>query len=207
MTLQILADLTKAIIVFGIVCLCFGLAKLTHGATISGPEVVEPGTLAVFEADSDGVFIVYPNAPENYTAGKDGRTLYFASNTAGTFTVIFAFVEEGVAKIATTEFHNGGPEPGPEPDPEPIPTPKPELTELERETAKWAFSSVLSHIEAGRIKTPQGVRATFKQAILARIPDISETFSKNLDEWTERTDFSDVTTIKTSFETFMKELD
>lgn len=204
MTLQILSDLAKAIIVFGIVCLCFGLAKLTHGATISGPEVVEPGTLAVFETDSDGVFVVYPNDPANYTAGKDGRTLYFASNTAGTFTVIFAFIEEGVAKIATTEFHNGGPEPGPEP--EPIPTPKPELTELERETAKWAFSSVLSHIEAGRIKTPQGVRATFKQAISARIPDISETFSKTLDEWTERTDFSDVHTIKKSFTGILEEL-
>lgn len=203
MPLQILADLAKAIIVLGIVCL-FGLAKLTHGATISGPEVVEPGTLAVFEADSDGVFIVYPNDPANYTAGKDGRTLYFASKTAGTFTVIFAFIEEGVAKIATTEFHNGGPEPGPEP--EPIPTPKPELTELERETAKWAFSSVLSHIEAGRIKTPQGVRATFKQAISARIPDISETFSKTLDEWTERTDFSDVNTIKKSFARILEEL-
>lgn len=200
MTLQILADFAKAAIVIAVVA----VAVLAHGATISGPEVVEPGTLAVFEADSDGVFIVYPNDPANYTAGKDGRTLYFASNTAGTFTVIFAFIEEGVAKIATTEFHNGGPEPGPEP--EPIPTPKPELTELERETAKWAFSSVLSHIEAGRIKTPQGVRATFKQAISARIPDISETFSKTLDEWTERTDFSDVNTIKKSFTGILEEL-
>lgn len=202
MPLQILADFAKAAIVVAVVA----VAVLAHGATVTGPEVVEKGSLAVFESDADGVFVVYPNDPANYTAGKDGRTLYFASNTAGTFTVIFAFVEEGVAKIATAEFHNGGPEPGPEPTPEPIPTPKPELTELEREAAKWAFSSVLSHIDAGRIKTPQGVRATFKQAISARIPDISETFSKNLDEWTERTDFSDVNTIKKSFTGILEEL-
>lgn len=194
---------------------CFSLFLPLFGfsATLTGPEKAEPGRLTVFQSDIQGDWLIYP--PEGADLAKDSneRTLYFVAHHEGKFTIIFFGVEDSKPVISQTAIQIGT---APAPEPEPVPTPSPvvKLTDREKAAARAALEAVIDGVENGSIKTPSGARSTFKQTIMAkgqvcdgRSCHLSQNLQTLTDDWTERTDFSTAETVKTSFETFLKEVE
>lgn len=169
------------------------------GAEIVGSDTITTGELATFTADIEGDCLVYPSEGIGLAKDTNKKTFYIVGKNEGVYTLIFFGVENGNPALKQFEFVIV---PDVEPEPEPKPEPKPiyNLTETEKETAIYALESVLNHIDRGTIRTPQGARATFKNAVKSRVSDVSEGFGKVLDQWTNETDFTNVQTIKTSFE-------
>ena len=180
--------------------------KPALSAEIIGPESVPAGELAVFESGEPGAWAIWPEC--RIEADSAGDKVFFASNIETEFTLIFCHIVDGAPVIETKNFVNGVlPEPGPGPEPKPEPEPEKKLSAEEKETARWAFESVISHIDGGRLRTQQGVRSTFKNAVMSRLETVSDAFSAQLDKWTEETDFTSMDSIRASFSRFLAELE
>lgn len=203
MVLQILADFAKAVIL-GVAAagMIAAAASFSRAEGIDGPETVEAGELAVFRSVEPGAWAIYPDVPFEVDSAEN--KMVFASPKKGEFTIFFCSIVDGKPVIQKFTFVNGA-DVSPSPDPEPKPEPA-KVTESEKETLVWAVESVLKHIEEGTIRTPQGVRATFKSAVSARIQDPSVGLSLLLDDWTERTDWANIETVRNSFTGFLKEV-
>lgn len=184
-------------------------------ATLSAPERAEAGRLQVVKSDIQGDWLVYPPDSADIAKDSDGLTLYFVARKEGTLTVIFFGVENTKPVISQTSILIG-PEPDPDPTPEPSPSPVPKikLTDREKTAAKAALEVVINGVENGTIKTPAGARSTFRQTLQAKgtVCDgrqcyIPQNLQDLADKWTERTDFSSVESVKTSFQGFLQEVE
>ena len=184
--LGVMAFLTAWVLVWWV------FTTLADSAEVVGNKEVTAGTLATFESDVAGDWLVLPEkGVPTFAKDCDGKRIFFASPEIGEFTVIFCAVEDGKPTIAVWGFTNGKMKPEPEPEPEPEPD---GLTEVEKGAVVWAVESVLQHVENGSLRTPQGMRATFKQALVTRLGTVSETLNGKLGEWTQTIDFSTVRT-------------
>ncbi len=108
--------------------LALALAIVPHAVgTIEGPDRVTAGDLAIFTAQSGGVWLVVPpEYDERFKRFelKDGRTiLVFASREKLKVWILFVAFSDGQPTIAVHEFVNDA---APEPDPNPGPTPTPD---------------------------------------------------------------------------------
>lgn len=146
-------------LVFGLVTSCFG--------AISGQTEVVPGTLARFESDIEGDALVYPVGNATFAKDSNGKAVYFASPKDGEYTLIFFGIRDGKPEITTHTFVVGNPEPTP--DPTPSPTPDVKLTDVEKKAVLESMQAVLDGLEQGNIRTPQGARAAFKNALVAKV--------------------------------------
>lgn len=189
------------------------LSAPSFSAKLTGPEEAEPGRLVVFESDVPGDWLVYPPDTSDIAKDSNERTLYFVAHHEGKFTIIFFGVEDSKPVISQTAVLIG-PAPEPEPGPEPSPSPSIKISKEDKEAAKYAFERVISGVDSGAIRTVNGCRSTFKQALLSKgsVCDrtgchLRDSLSKLVDEWTTRTDFSSAETVKTSFEGFLKEVE
>ena len=190
---------------------CFPTSS--QSATLSGPQRAEAGRLATVKSDVKGDWLIYPPDAADLAKDSDEQTLYFVARRDCELTIIFFGVESGKAVISQTAIQIG---PAPDPDPAPTPSPAPvvTLTEREKAAAHAALSAVIDGVEAGTIQTPQGARSTFKQMLTAkgqvcngRTCYLPDSLSALADDWTERTDFSSVATVKASFESFLPEVE
>ncbi len=150
-------------------------------STVAGPQEVEPGKLVTFEADTPGVFLVIPAREGEFQTDSNGKRLYFATTTNGTYTLVHSCIEDGqIAQVQKT-FTVGTPEPAPAPEPDPAPQPDPEpensltaamqtaakdlqsatLTQ-ERNALRSAFEAVTAGIDDGTITAPEDARATLR---------------------------------------------
>lgn len=181
------------------------------GASIEGPDKIQAGRIASFSADIEGDAILFPAGAADLVKDSGGKRFYIAGNTAGQYTLIFFAVEEGKPAIIQKVFEIQAlpkPEPAPEPEPEPDPDPIPDfdLSEIEKDGLIYALQSVCYHIEKGNLKTPAGIRASFKTAIRQKILTETKALSSTLDNLTTRTDWKTAASIKTSFVQFLAEL-
>ena len=199
--------LTAALLFFG------AFPAVSGAATLSAPERVDAGRLATVKSDVKGDWLIYPPDAADLAKDSDEQTLYFVARRDCELTIIFFGVESGKAVISQTAIQIG---PAPDPDPAPTPSPAPvvTLTEREKAAAHAALSAVIDGVEAGTIQTPQGARSTFKQTLTAkcqvcngRTCYLPDSLSRLADDWTERTDFSSVATVKASFESFLPEVE
>ncbi len=188
----------KKVFFLSVFCLVFAFSSV-FGAEIVGKDTVTVGELATFEASIEGDCLVYPSEGVGLAKDSNKKTFYIVGKNEGVYTLIFFGVENQSPALKQFEFVIA-PDCKPQPIPEPQPTPVYNLTENEKEVAIYALESVLNHINRGTIRTPQGARATFKNAIVNRVVNISEGFEKTLEQWTQETDFTNVQTIKNSFE-------
>ena len=198
--------------------LTFGLSLflplLGTAATLTGPETAEPGRLTVFQSNIEGDWLIYPPDGADLAKDSDGKTLYFVAHKKGTLTLIFFGVEDLKPVISQTVVQVGSaPKPDPDSDPEPDPAPEIKLTQTEKQAAISAFQAVISGIDAGTIRTPQGARSAFKQTLTKKASNcsngycqISSELSAALEKWTEQTDFTSLETVKASFQNILKEL-
>lgn len=174
--MNILKALAKAGLIAAVLYMpLFGLAALLQGAEITGPESVETGTLAVFTAETEGAWAIFPETP--IAADSAGNRCFFASNKEQEFTLVFCHIADSKPIISTFTFFNGSrPEPIPEPEPEPKPT-----DPLEASVQKWTIElagplfekekgamiatldSVLAGFDAGTLRTVPGSRAAFRK--------------------------------------------
>ncbi len=192
---------------------CFFLLLPLGGfsATLTGPDAAEPGRLVTVESDVQGDWLVYP--PDRADIAKDSgqKTLFLVAHQEGTFTVIFFGVEDlkpvisqKAIQITFTDSDSV---------PEPSPSPTPSLTKADKEAAIYALERVILGVETGSIKTANGCRSTFKQALLQKgsVCDqngchLRESLSQLTNDWTEKTDFTNAETVKISFQSFLKVL-
>ena len=182
--------------------------------TLSGPErPAEVGHLQKWKSDIKGSWMVFPPDAAELECDTDAQTVYFVPLRNGTLYLTFFYIEDG------TILHDMIPVPigaAPEPDPAPAPSPAPvvTLTEREKAAAHAALTAVIDGVEAGTIRTSAGARSTFKQTLTAkgqvcngRTCYLPDSLSRLADDWTERTDFSSVQTVKASFEGFLQEVE
>lgn len=197
--------LTAALLFFGV------FPAVSGAATLSAPERVDAGRLATVKSNVRGDWLIYPPDGADLAKDSDEQTLYFVARRDCELTVIFFGVEDGKPVITQTAIQIG---PAPAPEPSPTPAPVVTLTDREKAAAHAALTAVIQGVEAGTIRTPQGARSTFKQTLTQRgqvckggtcyLPD---SLSRLADEWTARTDFTTVETVKASFEGFLKEVE
>lgn len=174
--MNILKALAKAGLIAAVLYMpLFGLAALLQGAEITGPESVETGTLAVFTAETEGAWAIFPETP--IAADSAGNRCFFASNKEQEFTLVFCHIVDEKPVISTFSFFNGSrPEPTPEPEPEPKPAdPLKEsvqkwtadlagpLFEKEKSAMILTLDSVLAGFDAGTLRTVPGSRAAFRK--------------------------------------------
>lgn len=193
----------KLFLLGAVVCFfsCF-LNCFTLGA-ITGPEVVKTGTLQVFESDASGDWLVYPMNKAGFAKDSDQKKLYLVANEEGEYTVLHFVVKDGEPVIEAVQFVAGEIEPGPEPTPQPVV--KYDLTTVERTAIVKAIDYTLEGIESGEVKTPQGARSAFKQKLNetgmvcnGRTCSLRPGIKKYIDEWSDKINYSDTTTIKES---------
>lgn len=159
--------------------------------------------------------MVFPPDAVEMANDSDGLTLYFVPLRNGTLYVTFLYIQDGTIIYDQIPVPIGSaPEPDPEPEPSPSPAPKIKLTDREKTAAKAALEVVINGVENGTIKTPAGARSTFRQTLQAKgtVCDgrqcyIPQNLQDLADNWTERTDFSSVESIKTSFQGFLQEVE
>lgn len=170
----ILKALAKAGLIAAVLYMpLFGLAALLQGAEITGPESVETGTLAVFAAETEGAWAIFPETP--IAADSAGNRCFFASNKEQEFTLVFCHIVDEKPVISTFSFFNGSrPEPTPEPEPEPtdpltasvqkwtVDLAGP-LFEREKQAMISTLDSVLAGFDAGTLRTVPGSRAAFRK--------------------------------------------
>ena len=185
-----------------------------NAASLSGPERAEVGRLQAVKSDVKGDWLIYPPDGADLAKDSDEQTLYFVARRECELTIIFFGVEGGKPVISQTAIMVGAePAPSPSPDPTPAPGPVVTLSDREKAAATAALTAVIEGVESGSIRTPAGARSQFKQTLMAkgqvcngRQCYLPENLQKLTDDWTERTDFSTAETVKTSFETFLKDL-
>lgn len=199
------------IVVFGAISALCGFAFGAFGAGLTGPESVTAGRIAVFTADAEGDALIFPADHVDLLKDSDKKHFYIATNIPGKYTLIFFAVEDGKPALSQRVFEvKALPKPDPKPEPEPEPEPKPEpdldLTQMEKEGLIWALQSVCFHIEKGSLKTPAGIRASFKTAVKQKILTESPAVSAKLNDWSARTSWADSASIKSSFEKFLAEM-
>lgn len=201
--------LTAALLFFG------AFPAVSGAATLSAPERVDAGRLATVKSDVKGDYLIYPPDAADLAKDSDEQTLYFVARRDCELTIIFFGVENSKPVISQTTVTIGtAPDPSPSPEPSPSPSPTIKLTDREKAAAKAALTAVIQGVEAGTIRTPQGARSTFKQTLMAkgqvcngRTCTFPDSLSALADDWTERTDFSSVATVKASFESFLPEVE
>lgn len=191
--------------------LLFASVSPLWGAELKGPESVTAGRILTFTADAEGDAILFPAEHTDLIKDSDKKHFYIATNIPGKYTLVFFAVEDGKPALCQKVFEvRPLPKPEPEPDPEPVPKPEPvpgpELTQSEKEGLIHALQSVCFHIERSGLKTAAGVRASFKSAVKMKILTETPAVTAKLDDWTERTDWTNVSTIKKSFEGFLAEM-
>lgn len=184
------------------------LSVIAQGATLTGPDTVNEGRIALFEADTDGDALLFPAEHTDLFKDSDKRRFYVATNIPGKYTLIFFAVEDGKPALCQKVFEvKALPRPSPSPDPDPKPpTPDVKLTEAEQDALIYALQSCCYHIEKQKLKTPAGIRASFKTAINEKIVTESAALSQKLDQLTKRTDWTDAQSVKTCFVGFLEEL-
>ena len=183
-----------------------------YGA-VTGPLEVKPGTLATFVSDVEGDCVIYPIGKCSFAKDSGGKSLYFASPITGEYTLIWFGMRDGKPEISTFVFFVGTPEPEPEPNPEPNPEPVVKLTDAEKGAAKSAFQTVLDGIEAKTIRSPQGARAAFKNALIREIGTCTPNgctlpigLSNALKTWETGMDITTLEGIRKGFATAMEGL-
>ena len=188
-------------------------STLACGASLNGPETVTAGRIAVFTAEVEGDALIFPAEHVDLLKDSDKKTFYTATNVPGKYTLIFFAVEDGKPALSQKVFEvKALPSPSPEPSPAPSPAPEPEpgpdldLTEQEKEGLIWALQSVCYHIEKGNLSSSSGIRASFKTAVTQKILTETKAVSGLLDDWTQRTDWTNAESIKKSFSTFLAEM-
>ena len=188
---------------------------LSSAATLSAPQFAEVGRLQTVQSDVKGDWLIYPPDGADLAKDSDEQTLYFVARRECELTIIFFGVEEGKPVISQTAVMIGAePAPSPSPDPTPAPVPAVKLTEREKAAALAALNAVIDGVDAGNIKTTNGARSQFKQTLMAKgqvcngrtcyLPENLKTLTEN---WTERTNWDTVATVKESFETFINEVE
>lgn len=194
----------------------FGLCQSwLIGATLTGPENAAVGRLITINSDIKGDWLVYPPNAADMAKDSDEKTLYMVARQEGEFTVIFFGVENSKPVITQMELFVGKiVHPNPEPSPNPNPAPITKISQDDKEALIYALQRVISGVDNGSIKTPQGARSTFKQALMTkgqvcngRNCYLRESLQKIADELTERTNFDTAETVKNSFETFLSEVE
>ena len=186
-----------------------------NAATLSAPEFAEVGRLQTVKSDVKGDWLIYPPDGADLAKDSDEQTLYFVARRDCELTIIFFGVEGGKPVISQTAIMIGAePAPSPLPDPTPSPVPAVKLTERERSAALAALNAVIDGVDAGNIKTTNGARSVFKQTLTAKgqvcngrtcyLPENLKALTEN---WTERTNWDSVATVKESFETFINEVE
>ncbi len=165
--------------VLGALVLFLSCPGAAQASTVAGPQEVEPGKLTTFEADTPGVFLVIPAREGEFQTDSNGKRLYFATTTNGTYTLVHSCIEDGQISQVQKTFTVGTPEPAPAPDPtpEPQPTPDDSLTAAiqpaakdlqsttltqERNALRSAFEAVTAGIDDGTITAPEDARATLR---------------------------------------------
>ena len=106
------------------------------------------------------------------------------------------------------------PLPTPTPTPNPAPAPSFKISQEDKEAVIYALQRVISGVDNGSIKTAQGCRSTFKQALMqkgqvcnGRTCYLRESLQKIADDLTEQTDFDSAETVKTSFQYFLDRIE
>lgn len=133
--------------------------------------------------NTDWIVTPIETASGCWSVDSSGSRLYFASPTAGTFTVIAATSIEGRSMIHSAHFFNGTtppPEPSPQPQPDPLPRNFAEWVKVESQSVDSPRSSrerselgacfelILSGIDRGTIKSPQAARTMLRRCWAAR---------------------------------------
>ena len=154
---------------FMLLCLFFSPLGLNADPVIVGPDTVEPGRLAVFETSTEGAFQIWPGEKADFAVDSSCKRLFFVTPSDGWFTVIFAAVEDGTARIYSKEFRVGEVSPSPDPAPEPEPDTLSNLSAAERHAVKTAAQSVLNGIRDGIVKMPNHARMEFKRILTAQL--------------------------------------
>lgn len=194
----------------------FGFCQsFTNGATLTGPENAAVGRLITINSDVKGDWLIYPPNAADMAKDSDEKTLYMVARQEGEFTVIFFGVENSKPVITQMELFVGEiVHPNPEPSPNPNPAPITKISQEDKEALIYALQRVISGVENGSIKTANGARSTFKQAIMAkgqvcngRTCYLRESLQKITDELTEQTDFDSAETVKTSFQYFLDRIE
>ena len=187
----------------------------SSAATLSAPQFAEVGRLQTVQSDVKGDWLIYPPDGADLAKDSDEQTLYFVARRECELTIIFFGVEEGKPVISQTAVMIGAePAPSPSPDPTPAPVPAVKLTEREKAAALAALNAVIDGVDAGSIKTMNGARSVFKQTLAAkgqvcngRTCYLPENLKTLTEDWTERTNWDSVATVKESFETFINEVE
>lgn len=194
----------------------FGVCQsFCTGANLTGPETAQVGRLVTINSDVQGDWLIYPPNEADMAKDSDEKTLYMVARKEGEFTIIFFGVEEGMPVITQMSLYIGETViPIPEPSPNPNPVPITKVSQEDKEALIYALQRVISGVDNGSIKTPQGARSTFKQALMTkgqvcngRACYLRESLQKIADELTERTNFDTAETVKNSFETFLNEVE
>lgn len=189
--------------------------------SLTAPETVKEGELAVVKSDTAATWTVFP--PEYKTAiyiADEGKTCIFASPKPGVVTFVAAAIVDGKIELSEITLYNGvqNPEP-PTPTPEP---PQPETieqiitntdidaTEADYTALASAFETVVNGINRGTIRTPAGARETFRanwvrQAGLVN-PNALTTFSQLLTKLSSNIDNTDLTTVRKDYKTIIDAL-
>lgn len=197
---------------FSAVLLFFGCCpSLLLSATLTAPETADVGRMQTAKSSVKGDWMIYPPDAADLAKDSDEQTLYFVARRDCELTIIFFGVEDGKPVISQTAVMVGE---TPAPTPSPAPIPVVTLSEREQAAAVGALNAVITGIDTGTIRTPQGARSTFKQTLMTKgqvcmggtckLPESLQTLA---DEWTGRADFSTLDGIKNSFEGFLKEVE
>ena len=153
------------------------LPSLLHAAVLTGPDALEPGTLGIYTSDTPGAFLMIPASEWEIAVDSNGKQVCFATMHEGQYTLIQSTIEDGEIVQTTKTIIVGKATPKPEPEPKPEPTPEPTpspkkvtvvLQEAERQALLGAVEATLQAMEDGTIRTPQGARSTFKNALWSR---------------------------------------
>lgn len=196
----------------------FGLyQRWLIGATLTGPETAAVGRLITINSDIKGDWLIYPPNAADMAKDSDEKTLYMVAQQEGEFTIIFFGVENLKPVISQMDLNVGkkvSPKPTPKPDPDPAPAPISKISQQDKEALIYALQRVISGVDNGSIKTANGARSTFKQALMekgkvcnGRTCYLRESLQKITDELTEQTDFESAETVKTSFQYFLDQIE
>ena len=198
---------------------------VSAAAAVTGPTEVPVGTLATFESDIEGDAIVYPIDKGTLAKDSNGKRVYFATPEEGSYTLLFFGVRDGKAEISPRQFSVvtsptpvPAPGPSPEPAPEPTPEPKPEpspvqsLTVAERQALGEAAAATLQAIDEGAVRTPQGARSAFKNALWSRAKvcsaagcSLPQALSKAVSEYEKRMNLTTLEGLRAGMELIKEE--
>ncbi len=178
---------TILIFLFGVTCVAQELV---------GPDRIATGTLASFEVvpsqEASWNIVSTETSVESYKIDTDSSKLYFASPTAGNYTVVAGVVVDGKPILLLKTFVNGDEDVTPNPSPKP--TPKPPVTSLEvwvqtqtpilvksknlvaeSQLVAGCFEQIVQRIADQNIRTAQNARTQLQITLTASLAQASPT--------------------------------